>query len=281
MFRAHFNAQIAACDHHAVGQLNDFFQPSDSRRLFNLGQQSRLIANQLLAFGDIFWPLDKGHGDPVHPLLQGKGEIRAVLFGQCRNRDHNVRNIQALAVRQRPANLDLRYYMVWTNLGYPQHQLAIVEQQPCIDFQRCENFGVRQMHTLRIPRRRVRIQPEAVARVQFNLALGKASHTQFGTLQINQYGCWPVIRLFQRADIGNQLRFIGLLAMAHIDAESICACTEQLFDHFRRVARRAQCRQYADLAHAWLVILHEIGSAIWILTFAFPITRHINNAKGA
>ena len=34
---------------------------------------------------------------------------------------------------------------------------------------------------------------------------------------------------------------------------------EQFFDHLRRVARRAQRGQNADLAHARLVILHRDG----------------------
>ena len=140
---------------------------------------------------------------------------------------------------------------------------------------------MRQIDAVRVPRRLVGIQPETIARAQFNLALGKGADAQLGPLQIHQDCRGPVIRFFKRADIGDQLRLVGLLAMAHVHAEGIGAGAEQLFDHFGRVAGGAQCCQYADLAHTWLVILHINGSAIWILTFALPITRHITNGKGA
>ena len=140
---------------------------------------------------------------------------------------------------------------------------------------------MRQIDAVRVPRRLVGIQPESIARVQFHLALGKGSNAQLGPLQIHQDCRGPVIGFFERADIGDQLRLVGLLAMAHVHAKGIGTSAEQLFDHFGRVAGGAQCRQYADLAHTWLVILHINGSAIWILTFALPITRHITNGKGA
>ena len=137
------------------------------------------------------------------------------------------------------------------------------------------------MDTMGIARCLVGVEPEIMARVQFDLVIGKGSDPQFGTLQVNQYRRWPVICFFQRADIGNQLRLVGLIAMAHVDAESIRARAEQFFDHLGRIACRAQSCQYADLAHAWFMILHQNGSAIWILNVAPPITRQVSNEKGA
>ena len=137
------------------------------------------------------------------------------------------------------------------------------------------------MDTMRVARCRVSIEAEIIARVQLDLAIGKGSNPQFWTLQVNQYRRWPVIGFLQRADIGNQLRFIRLIAMAHVHAESICACAEQFFDHLGRIACGAQGGQYADLAHAGFMILHGIGSAIWILNVKRPITRQVRNEKGA
>ena len=281
LFGQHLNTQITARDHHAVGEFQNFFQPSDRRWLFNLRQQRSLITDQLLALGNILWPLDKGHRDPIHALLQRKGKVGTVLFGERGNGNDDVRDVQPLAVRQCAANFHRGIDIFRSDFSDPQNKLTIVEQQPCADFQCSKYLGVRQMHAMRVARRLVGIQPEIVARVQFNLALGKGADAQLGPLQIHQDRRGPVIRFFERADIGNQLRLVGLLAMAHVDAKGIGAGAEQLFDHLGRVAGGAQCRQYADLAHTWLVILHRNGSAIWILTFAPPITGQVTNGKGA
>ena len=281
MFGQHLNAQVTARDHHAVGEFQNFFQPSDRRRLFNLRQQRSLVPDKLLALGDILGPLDKGHRDPIHALLQRKCKVGPILLGQRGNGNDDVRDIQPLAVRQCAANFNLCIDIFRCDFGDTQNKLTVVKQQPCANFQCGKYLRVRQIYAMRVARPLVRIQPEIVVRVQFNLALRKGSDAQLGPLQIHQDRRGPVIRFFERADIGDQLRLVGLLAMAHVDAEGIGTSAEQLFDHFGRVAGGAQGRQYADLAHTWLVILHTKGSAIWILAFAPPITGQATNGKGA
>ena len=108
---------------------------------------------------------------------------------------------------------------------------------------------------------------------QFHFAASKGSDAQLGALQIDQYRRRAIIGLFQRADVRDQLGFVGLFTVAHIDAESVCTGAEQLFDHLGRIAGGSQCREDTDLAHTRLVILHGCRSfALWILSIAHPIT---------
>ena len=65
--------------------------------------------------------------------------------------------------------------MFRANLGDAQDELAVVEQQPCADFKRGKNFRMRQMDTVRVARCLVGVEPEIMARVQFDLIIGKGS----------------------------------------------------------------------------------------------------------
>ena len=115
---------------------------------------------------------------------------------------------------------------------------------------------MRQVHARCITCLLAGIEPERICGFQLHLATRKGAYAQFWALQVDKDRRRAVIGFFERTDIRDQLRFFGLFAMAHVDAKGIRPCTEQLFDHFRRVARGTQCREDTDLAHARLVILH-------------------------
>src|SRR3546814_14299097 len=66
--------------------------------------------------------------------------------------------------------------------------------------------------------------------------------------------------LFQGADRCNPRRMIGMVAMAHIDAESIGSGKIKFADHLRAIAGRTQRCQYFDLARSWTHFLRHIHS---------------------
>ena len=99
------DAKVAARDHHRVGERDDVVEPVDRRRLLDLGEQRRALADQRARFGDVLGPLHERQRDPVGPLLEREGEVGAVLVGQRRDRHHHVGHVDALVVatpRRRP-----------------------------------------------------------------------------------------------------------------------------------------------------------------------------------
>ena len=153
MLGEHFYTEVATRDHHAVGKLKYFLKPPDRGRLFDLGEQRRLVANQLLTFGDVFGPLDKGHRNPVDALLQRERQIGSILFGQRGNGYDDIGDIQTLSVRQHPADFNLCIDMFWAYFGDAQHKLSVVEQEPRTNFKRRKYFRMRQMDAVRVTRR--------------------------------------------------------------------------------------------------------------------------------
>ena len=99
------DAEVAARDHHRVGERDDVVQAVDRRRLLDLGEQRGAVADQRARFGDVLGPLDERQGDPVGALLQREREVVAVLVGQRRDRHHDVGDVDALLVGHHPADL--------------------------------------------------------------------------------------------------------------------------------------------------------------------------------
>ena len=57
-------------------------------------------ATSLRPFGHVVRPLDKRERDPIGAVIEGEGEIGAVLFGDRRQRQHRIRHVDPLAVGQ-------------------------------------------------------------------------------------------------------------------------------------------------------------------------------------
>ena len=137
------DAEIAASDHHRVGQLQYTFETVDRRRLLDLGEQGGAAADQPPRFGHVLGALDEGQGDPVHILLERECEVLTVLVGQWRQRKNDVRDVQPLVVGDRAAGFDLGFYLALADRRHPENQLAVVDQEPGTGFDRLEYFTVR------------------------------------------------------------------------------------------------------------------------------------------
>src|SRR3546814_2693684 len=91
-------------------------------------------------------------------------------------------------------------------------------------------------------------------------AVDEDPYPQLRPLKISQNGCGAAKFLFQGADRCNPRRMIGMVAMAHIDAESIGSGKIKFADHLRAIAGRTQRCQYFDLARSWTHFLRHIHS---------------------
>ena len=63
-------SEVAASNHHAIGQRDDVGQAIDRCRLFDLGHQRGAIADERACFGDVLRALDERQCDPIGPLLK-------------------------------------------------------------------------------------------------------------------------------------------------------------------------------------------------------------------
>ena len=226
-FGIEFHAQIAARDHHTIGQFENFAQSLYSLRLFNLGAQGPMPAHQAAGFGQIFGTLDKRQGNPVCPMGDGKGEILAIFFGQGRDRNFRIGHVDALAIGYDPANFDRAEDGVGIGADHPQANFAVVNQEPLPLVHQIEEFGVRQADARVIARFGIAIEREMASVADHSLPVGKSAHAQFGALQVAQNRDGPVKFLFQRADRGDGFGMRCMIAVAHIDAEGVDTCQKQ------------------------------------------------------
>ncbi len=58
-FGREFHAEITACHHDSVNQVNDLVQPIERLRLLDLGEEAGLVADEFTCLGDILGPLDE------------------------------------------------------------------------------------------------------------------------------------------------------------------------------------------------------------------------------
>jgi hypothetical protein len=77
----HFDAEVSACDHHAVAQRNQLIQAVECGGLFDLGHDRRPIVDQLPGLHDVLGALDERQGHPVDAQIEAEHQVLAVLVG--------------------------------------------------------------------------------------------------------------------------------------------------------------------------------------------------------
>src|SRR3546814_19866524 len=83
-------------------------------------------------------------------------------------------------------------------------------------------------------------------------------YPQLRLLKISQNGCGAAKFLLRGADRCNPRRMIGMVAMAHIDAESIGSGKIKFADNLRAIVGRTQRCPSFDLARSWAVFFQHI-----------------------
>ena len=101
--------EVAAGNHNTVGKLDNIFQFDDRARFFKLGNNQRPVADQRFCRPHVVGRLNKRKADPVHAHFQGKFQIAPVFFGNCGNRQFDVRQIDALVAGKFSADLNFRH----------------------------------------------------------------------------------------------------------------------------------------------------------------------------
>ena len=99
LFERHFDAEVAACDHQRVSQVENIGQAAYRLRLLNLRHHAGAAAGDLLRLRDVVGPLNERQPDPVGAGFERGVEIGAVLVRQRGERHQRVGQAHALAVR--------------------------------------------------------------------------------------------------------------------------------------------------------------------------------------
>ena len=211
--------------------IHDLVEAGDRLRLLDLGHHGGAPARDLLGLGDVLRALDEGQRHPVDAGIERGLEIGNVLGSERGGRNGGVRQVDALAVGQSPADLDARDHALGVRFGDREAHLAVVDQQRMAGRDRRENFRMRQVGALCIARGRIAIEHETVALRHHGLAADEGAEPQLGTLQIDQDADRPAGVLLEAADRRHQFAHAVLAGVTHIDAEDVGAGRKQLRDH--------------------------------------------------
>jgi hypothetical protein len=156
-------------------------------------------------------------------MLDGEGQVGAVLLGQGRDGNFDIGHVHALAVGNDAADFGRTQDAVGLRTNYPQLDLAIVDEQPLPFRQDAEQFRVGQLHPRLVTGFRVAVEGEVARMADHRLAVLERAHAQFRTLQVGEDGDGAAHALLQLADRLDDLRVAGPLAVAHVDAEGVGA----------------------------------------------------------
>ena len=124
--------------------------------------------------------------------------------------------------------------MVFRHLVDAQANLAVIDQQVRPGHQRGEDLGVRQLHTGLVARRVIQVQTERRALLQQDGAVGEDADAQLRSLQVGEDGDRPTEFGFDLADVAVPGRGLLVGAVAHVQAERVCARFDQRPDHLLR-----------------------------------------------
>ena len=143
-----------------VGEVEDLVEIVERLRLFELGHHQSPAVRDRLGLRHIRRALDEGEADIVDAQRQDELQIREVFFGEGGDRQHDVRNVDALAVRQRPSIHDFGEQMVVALAHDSEAQFAVIEQQGRADFGRRHDFRMRQADPAGVAGGRIHVERE-------------------------------------------------------------------------------------------------------------------------
>ena len=140
--------------------------------------------------------------------------------------DH-ARQVDPLVVLEGAAGHHFGIGEVPAELGHPQAQFAIVEQDLGIGLQGLEDLRVRQGRTLAAAERRIKVEAETRAGDQGGHAARQLPDSQLGPLQVQQDPDRMIELSFQIADDVEAGPMVVVSAMAEVQAEDVGAGLDQ------------------------------------------------------
>ena len=105
-FRGHFDAEVAAGDHDAVGVFEDGFEVLDGLGFFELGDDPGFKAeggDAEFDVADVFRGADEGDGDGVNAVLHAELEVLLIFLGEGGDADGDAGKVDALVLAEHAA----------------------------------------------------------------------------------------------------------------------------------------------------------------------------------
>ena len=130
-FRRHFDAEVAAGDHDAVGVFEDRFEVLDGLGFFELGDDPGFEAeggDAEFDVADVFRSADEGDGDGVDAVLHAELEVLLIFFGERGDADRDAGKVDALVLAEHAAVDDLALDVFAGNLEDAQLDEAVGEE---------------------------------------------------------------------------------------------------------------------------------------------------------
>ena len=254
LFKRDLYAKIAAGNHDAVGYANNFIDIFDAVGILNFRNNSNVVAIVTLKLRfhveNILRRSGEGSSDEFKIFLNGKSNIRFVLFTQEGERELDAGNVDALPGGNR-ASVDNCTKDIRICCGiHAQFNQAVINQNFCAgkDFHRqfCKGDGRDCVVAFDIARG----QSKRCAGLKIHLGLFKALQTNFRPLGIKQQGDREVQLLSQFLYLihTNLLFFVRL--MGKIQTCNIHACNHKLAKDVPFIRRGAKGANNLGSSHS-------------------------------
>jgi hypothetical protein len=188
----------------------------DCQWFFKLNHDAGAAADQLSSLGDISGTLDEGECDPIGTVLQREGKVSAVLFGDRRQRQFRIGDIDPLAVRQGAAHQTPRIGKACATVLDLKPYPTVVEEKLGSRAKRLEDLGMRQRSAAFIARAAIEIEMEARAGGELDPARGECTQAKLWPLQIGKYADRPPCRAFDPTYRLKSRAMVVLRAVAEI-----------------------------------------------------------------
>ena len=231
LLERHFDAEIAAGDHEGVAELDDFLEPLDGLRLFDLGHDAGAALDDLADVDDVLGALHEAERDPVGIGGEAGEQVGVILLGERADRQQRVGQADALLVGELAAIDDFGLDGAAADAGRLELQLAVVEQQAIAHRNALDDFGMGQEDAGDGAGRIGTVEREGLAGDQLHGAIGEAADAQFRALQVDEDAERMAEARLDIADHADGFAHQIVARMAHVDAEHVGAGAGQVLDH--------------------------------------------------
>ena len=162
--------------------------------------------------------------------VQTPAQVLDVLLGHGRHTDRHTREVDALVVADPAANDHPGVYLCFVDLGHPQADLAVVDQDLVAVADVAGQSGVRRGSDLVVPLDLARGDRERLPGLNPGRALLEAAQPDLGALQVDE-DAHPVAGLVgSLAHPAVDLLVLGVAAVAEIEPGDVHPGVHQLSD---------------------------------------------------
>src|SRR5262249_39670997 len=142
-----------------------------------------------------------------------------------------IGHADAFAVRQLSADLDARENAVAVRLDDKESHLAVIQEKRMARFDGGKDFGVWQVHAVGIAGGGVGGEREVLGFGQCGWIGCEAAEPELWALQVEQNPDWSAVLTLYLPNGRRKLAHARMRGVAHVDAEDVSACLEEVRDH--------------------------------------------------